>query len=423
MHLLRQVRDAVMFAAPTFAIGHRAPAESIVGGRCAFAEEDKKDLFIQPQARGDARALVGAAALGSVVGLAIGGAYLFGGVARDAVVHAQIQRLAGSASTGFSEVALDSSAKADPGALSIARRLDPLATADLNPRERRVAALVERLRTGKPAEAGTTSLAANVPASSPVIRANFASPGAAAPFLLRGALDESRDLECLSQAVYYEARGETPSGQAAVAQVVLNRVRHPAFPKSICAVVFQGTRTSSCQFSFACDGASHHPLDSLAWRRAEKVAAKALDGGVMSEVGNATHFHAAGVNTGWGPSLLKVAQIGSHIFYRFGGHAGGSQMFHGDVKPSDKAVEVRPVFASLVPALPSAQQTGQVLAAGAAVVEHAAAAVENAAKAAVSSGDAVKPQSAKPAAVVAAPASAPSTAPADGGGKGEAAAA
>jgi len=359
-------------------------------------------LFIKPQARGDVRALVGAAALGSVVGLAIGGAYLFGGVARDAVVHAQIQRLAGSASTGFSEVALDASAKADPGALAIARRLDPLATADLDPRQRRIAALVERLRTHRGGNAATpdsTALAANM-ANPSVIRAHFATPGAAAPFQLRGALDESRDLECLSQAVYYEARGETPAGQAAVAQVVLNRVRHPAFPKSICAVVFQGARTSSCQFSFACDGASHHPIESLAWRRAEKVAAKALDGGVMSDVGNATHFHVAGLNAGWGPGLLKVAQIGSHIFYRFGGHAGTSQMFHGDVQPSDKAVDVKPVFASLAPALPTAQQAGQVLAAGAAVVEHAASAVENAAKAAVSSGDKPAPTTPKPPATV-----------------------
>lgn len=98
-------------------------------------------------------------------------------------------------------------------------------------------------------------------------------------------------------------------------------------------------------------------------------------------------------------------------------------MFHGDVQPSDKAVDVRPVFASLVPALPTAQQTGQVLAAGSAAVEHAAAAVENAAKAAVSSGEAPRAQPAKPTAVVAAPAAAPSASPADSAGKGEATAA
>lgn len=330
-------------------------------------------------------------------------------MARDAVVHAQIQRLAGSASTGFSEVALDASAKADPGALAIARRLDPNATAEFNPRERRVAALMNRLQAGKsPAAASGLQLASN---PAPLIRARFASAGSASPFQLRGALDESRDLECLSQAVYYEARGESESGQAAVAQVVLNRVRHPAFPKSICAVVFQGARTSSCQFSFACDGASHHPVDSLAWRRAAKVASRALDGAVSADVGNSTHFHVAGLNAGWGPNLLKVAQIGSHIFYRFAGHSGAARMFHGDVQPSDMATDVRPVFASFVPSLPTAAQASQVLASTAAAVGHAASAVETAAKAAVSGGSDAKPvvQSAKP---VAAPApAAPVSAP------------
>ncbi len=351
-------------------------------------------MFIKPQARGDVRALVGAAALGSTVGLAIGGAYLAGGMARDAVVHAQMQRLAGTASTGFSEVALHASAAADPGALAIARRHDPLATADLDPRERRAASLVDRLSQTK-GSAPTLVLPSNTtaqptpsrPAPSPatVLRARFSSAGSVAPFLLRGALDESRDLECLSQAVYYEARGETPSGQAAVAQVVLNRVRHPAFPKSVCGVVFQGARTSGCQFSFACDGAAKHPLESLAWRRAEKIAAKALDGYVMADVGAATHFHVTGLNAGWGGNLLKVAQIGSHIFYRFGGHNGAAQMFqHADVRPSEKAVEIKPVFASFAPTLPTAAQTGQALAAGAAAVGHAASVVENAAKSAIS---------------------------------------
>jgi spore germination cell wall hydrolase CwlJ-like protein len=339
-------------------------------------------LFDKPQLRGDFRALVGAVALVSTVGLAIGGAYLAGRMARDAVVHAQIQRLAGTASTGFSEVALDASAKADPGALAIARRLDPEASGEFNPRERRVSTLIQRLQSSKVPAASAVTLASN---PSPLVRARFASPGSASPFQLRGALDESRDLECLAQAVYYEARGETASGQAAVAQVVLNRVRHPAFPKSICAVVFQGARTPSCQFSFACDGASHHPIDSLAWRRAEKIAASALDGAVAAEVGNATHFHVAGLNTGWGPSLLKVAQIGSHIFYRFAGHAGAPRMFNGAVQPSDKTADMKPVLASFAPSLPTAAQAGQALAS-------TAAAVGNAAKAAVSGGSDPKPQ-------------------------------
>jgi spore germination cell wall hydrolase CwlJ-like protein len=373
------------------------PPAYLSGGVIALAAEDKKVLMIEPRTRGDVRALVGAAAFGSTVGLAIGGAYLAGGMARDAIVHAQIQRLAGRASTGFSEAALNASAETDPGALAIARRHDPLASVDLDARDRRIALLVDRLRSSKDAAPPPTPAGALASVPTPLVtRARFASAGSAAPFSLRGALDESRDLDCLAQAVYYEARGETPSGQAAVAQVVLNRVRHPAFPKSVCAVVFQGARTSACQFSFACDGASHHPTDSAAWRRAERVAAKALDGTVMAEVGNATHFHAAGISAEWGPRLLKVAQIGSHIFYRFGGHAGAPQMFHGEAEPS-KAVEVKPVFASLG-ALPNAQQAGQALAAGAAAVEHAASVVENAAKAAVSPSKPAEPAAIKPAA-------------------------
>lgn len=378
------------------------PSACLSGGRIALAAEDKKVLFIKPQARGDVRALVGAVSLGSTVGLAIVGAYLAGGIARDAVVHAQIQRLAGSASTGFSEVALNASAEADPGALAIARRHDPLASADLDPRERRIALLVDRLQSHRALPSARTP---NAPGPAPVpntalaeaahptlLRAHFAPAGSVSPFQLRGALDESRDLDCLAQAVYYEARGETPAGQAAVAQVVLNRVRHPAFPKSVCAVVFQGARTSGCQFSFACDGASHRPTESTAWRRAEQVAAKALDGSVMAEVGSATHFHVAGTAAGWGPRLLKVAQIGSHIFYRFSGHAGSAQMFHNEPEPS-KAVDVKPVFASLS-TLPTAQDAGHVLAAGAAAVEHAASVVESAAKAAVSPKPTVEPAAA-----------------------------
>ncbi len=376
-------------------------------------------MTILPQARGDVRAFVGAVSLGSIVGLGIGGAYLAGGMARDAVVHAQIQRLAGTASTGFSNVALNASTANDPGALAIARRHDPLITADLDLRQQRVAGLIERVGHKSSSGANVPSLASQTLASralgSPILRTSFVRPAAAAPFQLRGALDESRDMECLSQAVYYEARGETSAGQQAVAQVVLNRVRHPAFPKSVCAVVFQGARTSSCQFSFACDGASHHPIENAAWRRAEHVAAEALGGTVMAEVGNATHFHVAGLSTDWGPRLQKVAQIGSHIFYRFGGHSGAPGMFKSEPQPSDdvKAVEIKPVFASLAPTLPSGAEAsaaaGRFITSTANAVEHAAAVVESAAK------SVAVPETSKaaPPAPASKPASTPSAGPSD----------
>ncbi len=150
-----------------------------------------------------------------------------------------------------------------------------------------------------------------------------------------GALESARDLACLTDAVYYEARGENMAGQAAVAQVVLNRVRHPAFPKSVCGVVFQRAGGGDgCQFSFVCDGSMRHAREPGAWRRAEEIAARALDGSVMASIGNATHFHVVGLDPGWGPRLLRVAQVGLHVFYRFGGGAGRPASFNGEVRHS-----------------------------------------------------------------------------------------
>ncbi len=363
-------------------------------------------MFIKPQARENVRALVGAAALGSTVGLAIGGAYLAGGLARATVVHAQIQRLAGAASGGFSETALNAATgDKDAAVLAIAKQHDPLVAEETDGRERQVAALVNRLQARQAARGGAPLLSAQTPQAL-TLKASFVRPAlatAAQPFHLRGALDQSRDLECLTQAVYYESRGESRSGQKAVAQVILNRVRHPAFPKSVCGVVFQGARNGGCQFSFACDGQPHHPMENAAWRRAESVAAEALDGQVMAEVGDATHFHVAGTGSSWSAGLLKVAQIGAHVFYRFGGRNGSASMFHSEPQPSDAASVPHPMFASLALSSGSApsQTPAQFIAAASAAVEHAAAAVENAAK------GVAQPEPAKPAPAAAPPAPKP----------------
>ena len=128
-----------------------------------------------------------------------------------------------------------------------------------------------------------------------------------------------RDLDCLTQAVYFEARGESPAGQAAVAQVVLNRVRKAGFPKSVCGVVFQGSaRGTGCQFSFACDGSMGRGRESRAWVQARHIATRALAGAVMTAVGDATHFHTVNVSPDWSRDLRQVAQVGLHIFYRPG---------------------------------------------------------------------------------------------------------
>jgi hypothetical protein len=153
---------------------------------------------------------------------------------------------------------------------------------------------------------------------------------AARPFAL-GKVDEAtrlRALECLASAVYYEAGNESADGQKAVAQVVLNRVRHPAFPASVCGVVYQGsTRPTGCQFTFTCDGSLARRPDLDGWRRAREVASAALAGFVHKPVGNATHYHADYVVPYWAPTLAKNAVVGSHIFYRWAGGWGRPAAF------------------------------------------------------------------------------------------------
>lgn len=134
----------------------------------------------------------------------------------------------------------------------------------------------------------------------------------------RGAAKALRraDLECMTEVVYYEARGESARGQAAVAQVVMNRVSHPAYPKSVCAVVFQGAGRSGCQFSFTCDGSMKRSRDVEAWDRARSIARRALAGLSGADIGRATHFHTTAVSPFWASSMHRVGQIGTHIFYK-----------------------------------------------------------------------------------------------------------
>ena len=135
-----------------------------------------------------------------------------------------------------------------------------------------------------------------------------------------GSTAYNRALECLTQAVYYEAAREPVDGQRAVAQVVLNRVRHPAYPASVCGVVYQGSeRDTGCQFTFTCDGSLYHAPMRAYWDRARLVAQAALQGYVHAPVGNATHYHADYVVPYWASTLRKSAVIGLHIFYRWAG--------------------------------------------------------------------------------------------------------
>jgi hypothetical protein len=152
---------------------------------------------------------------------------------------------------------------------------------------------------------------------------------AASPFAFKGdSAARKRALECLASAVYYEAGSEDVDGERAVAQVVLNRVRHPAFPASICDVIYEGsTRPTGCQFTFTCDGSLYRQPDLAGWRRAYKVAQFALGGYVYAPVGYATHYHANYVVPYWAPTLAKNAIVGAHIFYRWAGGWGRPAAF------------------------------------------------------------------------------------------------
>ena len=122
------------------------------------------------------------------------------------------------------------------------------------------------------------------------------------------------DLRCLTEAVYYEARGESEEGRLAVAQVVVNRTREPGYPHTICGVVYEhhpGART--CQFSFTCDGSMQRDVDRTAWSNAESVARRVL-GGETSGLA-ATHYHADYVQPFWSNAFSVVRRIGRHVFY------------------------------------------------------------------------------------------------------------
>ncbi|MEO7504799.1 MAG: cell wall hydrolase [Sphingomicrobium sp.] len=153
---------------------------------------------------------------------------------------------------------------------------------------------------------------------------------AAAPFALGKASVEARGqaLDCLTSAVYYEAGQESDEGQRAVAQVIVNRVRHPAFPNSVCGVVYQGsTRSTGCQFTFTCDGSLARAPMTDAWDRARRNAKAILDGEVYAPVGRATHYHANYVVPYWASSLVKTQVVGAHLFYRWAGEWGRPAAF------------------------------------------------------------------------------------------------
>ncbi len=123
--------------------------------------------------------------------------------------------------------------------------------------------------------------------------------------------------ECLAEALYFEARGETVRGMFAVGEVILNRVDSSAYPDSLCAVINQGTgRKYACQFTYTCDGLAETIAEPRAWERVGKVARLLLDGTPRALTGGATHYHTKAVNPSWAQRFPRTAAIGSHYFYR-----------------------------------------------------------------------------------------------------------
>jgi spore germination cell wall hydrolase CwlJ-like protein len=231
------------------------------------------------QARADWRALMGAAVIGTGVGLSLGGAYLAAGANQVDIAREGADQIAQAVTSG--------------GLTASALR---------------------------PSLEAAVPVAATQDASRPAAQLAALDPDAAR--VAKAKPSRARELDCLTQAVYFEARGESPRGQAAVATVIMNRVKSPAFPKTVCGVVYQGAgRRNGCQFSFACDGLVERVVENGAWSRARKVAARVLSGAVLRDVGSATHFHTTGVSPQWGSRMLRTAQVGLHVFYRFNPNA------------------------------------------------------------------------------------------------------
>jgi spore germination cell wall hydrolase CwlJ-like protein len=176
-------------------------------------------------------------------------------------------------------------------------------------------------------------------------------PAPARPFRLAGSpLDQARAIDCLAIAAMAEAGG-SDEGQRAVMQVVLNRVRHPAFVRTVCGTVFQGSeRVTGCQFTFTCDGALRRRYSDDAWAAARVRAQEALGGRVYAPVGLATHYHTDWVYPYWSSELAKIARVETHLFFRwpgFWGSADAARIAYGGNEPAIAALADLPSHSPL----------------------------------------------------------------------------
>ena len=273
------------------------------------------------------RALMAASSIGLLIGASAGAAYLGGRLARDASnarEAAHLMQVADANGGEVSSVLASDGARFNPSAMAIANRFAAYGRS-ANGQNSLANQTLAALRT-------TTDIRSQ---HATVLRASFSTSDLKGPLNADTLISDhpvraaaamvfkahsQNDADCLTQAVYYEARGEGVDGMRAVAQVILNRVRHPAFPKTICNVVYQGAmHGTSCQFSFVCNGAMGNRVEPGAWRRARDVAGAALEGYVMKSVGTATHFHTLTVDPMWSGTMIRVATVGGHAFYQFRG--------------------------------------------------------------------------------------------------------
>lgn len=243
------------------------------------------------------------------------------------------------------------------GVLAIALAVPAMATPSLQ--QSAVESPVEQQMI-QPMMPAPAPFVAEAPAPEAALETTFetqAGPAARPFFGALGYADQSRAQQCLALAVYYEAASESVAGQRAVAQVVMNRVRHPSYPDSVCGVVFQGSeRTTGCQFSFTCDGSMNRQPQASAMARARMVARAALGGYVYAPVGMATHYHRTDIYPYWASSLQTVGTIGLHRFYRWSGAAGRPAAFTASYAGGEAIPQRRYINAPIVPDLRQDQQ-------------------------------------------------------------------
>jgi spore germination cell wall hydrolase CwlJ-like protein len=217
---------------------------------------------------------------------------------------------------GFAAEAHDGGRADPPSSEVLPQRSEPLGTTDgATP----VIAVHAALSSATPMNERNASATATTPMTSPAIAAlRENAPRSRLTYI--GLIKPEhivREQRCLAEAVYFEARSEPEEGRAAVAQVVLNRVKGGVYPDSVCGVVYQNRhRKLACQFTFACEGKALRVKEAVAWETAVRIARDVYEGRIyLADVGAATHYHANYVQPTWAKKLKKMDVIGRHIFY------------------------------------------------------------------------------------------------------------